>query len=240
MNVTDPTQRRLSGGKTDNKSRRACRCFRHALHAQGILSELLRDGFRRADEGDVKVLLEFGFSPLVISQVQYVSARRRNRVCDLVGAHLSGVLQQEMSQAHHQRRLEAILADADRKERDETQQDELISYKAPRDMMARLKGMNYNEFAARRVLLQVTDRGRPHKLSDDERQAIWDRWRAHAALPDAPRLLQVAKDTGIDLRTIWPVLRMALEDQTTPPQKRSTRSPNRVKGAAPAVIDERA
>lgn len=218
LNVTDSAQHRLSGNNTGNKPRRACRRSRHALPTPGLLSELLWDGFRRADEGDVKVLLEFGFPPALISQVQYASARRRNRVCELIGAHLSGVLRREMSQAHHQRRLEAILADADRKERDETQQDELISHKAPRDMMARLKGMNYNEFAARRVVLQVTDRGRPHKLSDDEEHAIWDRWRAHAALPDAPRLLQVAKDTGIDLRTIWPVLRTAVEDPAPHPE----------------------
>lgn len=171
------------------------------------LSDILREGFQTADEGDLSLLLSLGVPRSIIHQAQNFPPRRRNRVCDLIAAHLGNMLHRELGNEFHLKRLEAILVQVAEHDCDEIKQDELILHKAPREMMNCLSGMTYQEFATRRALLGVIDQGRPRKASDKQQQAVWNSWRAHAELSYAQRFLHVVQDTHLDLRTIWPILR---------------------------------
>jgi hypothetical protein len=177
----------------------------------GPLSDVLRAGFQRADEGDLSVLLKLGLPLPLIRKIQNLSLRKHNRVCDLLSAHLGNLLSQELGNEQQQQRLEGILAHVDREDFNEMEQDELILSKAPREMMNCLAGMTYQDFATRRAMLGVAGTGRPRKVSDKQQQAIWASWCANAGLSHAQRFLKVVQETKLDLRTLWPVLRPALE-----------------------------
>lgn len=185
----------------------------------GPLSDILRFGFQRADEGDLSVLLKLGLPLPLIRKIQNLSLRKHNRVCDLLSTHLGNLLSQELGNERQQQRLEAILAHVDREDVDEIEQDELILNKAPRKMMNCLAGMTYQDFATRRALLGVAGTGRPRKVSDQQQQAIWASWCAHVELSHAQRFLKVVQETKLDLRTLWPVLRPALESPKAQPSE---------------------
>ena len=189
---------------------------------RGVLSEVLRSGFQRADQGDLSVLLKLGLHLTFIRKIQNLPLRKHNRVCDLLSAHLGNLLSQELGNGQQQQRLEAILANVEREDFNEAEQDELILNKAPREMMNCLTGMTYQDFATRRAMLGVAGTGRPRKVSDKQQQAIWASWCANAGLSHAQRFLKVVQETKLDLRTLWPVLRPALGVQQTRESKRAS------------------
>ena len=187
----------------------------------GPLSDVLRGSFQKADQGDLSDLLKLGLSIRVIRKIQCLSSWKCNRACNLISTHLGNLLHQQLDSEQQQQRLEAIVAQVDKDHVDEVKQDKLILQKAPRDMMYRLYAMSYQEFATLRTALHVSDMGRPRQASPRQVQFIWDSWNRHVGLPYPDRFLQVAQDTRLDLRTVWPVLRPTLGLQET---RRSLRS----------------
>lgn len=177
----------------------------------GPLSSLLRSSFQHADEGDPGDLLKLGLTLTLIRKMQNLPHRKYERACDRLGAHLSHLLQQTLCNRHQQERLEAILTLVETEDAEEVEQDQLILKKAPREMMCQLYGMTYQEFATRRAALKVADSGRPRQVSPQQEKSIRASWRQQAGLPYPKRFLRVAQDTQLDLRTLWPVLRCALE-----------------------------
>lgn len=190
------------------------------------LSEVVRHGFQRADEGDLNELFRLGFSIQWIKKIQDLPSRRRNQACDLLASYLSDVLHQELGNHHHQEYFTAILSHVNEDNLSEAEQDKLVYAKASREMMNSLYGMTNDEFRNRRKALGITKIGRPHRVSPKQEEAIWTSWRRQADLPYPKRFLQVAQETRLDLRTLWPVLRPALglqENRRYPCSKRSSR-----------------
>lgn len=184
------------------------------------LSSCLHGGFQKADEGDLNDLLRLGFSLPFIRKIQNLPPRKHKRACDRMAAYLSHLLQQALGNRQQQERLEAILAQIEADDFDDLEQDQLILKKAPREMMSRLYGMTYQDFATRRAALQVADTGRPRQVSPNQEKAIRASWRQQAGLPYSKRFLRVAQDTHLDLRTLWPVLRWALDTQEIRPRSK--------------------
>lgn len=171
---------------------------------RGVLSEVLRSGFQRADQGDPSDLLSFGFSLARIRGLLNLPPRKRNRVCDLSLRYLSTALDEA--------RLEEVLVYVDREDPDDPLHDDLLRQGATAPMMRELFGMTKDEFTARRKMLKVSDTGgRPQRVTHSQETAILKSWSKFAGLPYAQRFLLVAKQIKLDLKTIWPVIRPVLE-----------------------------
>ena len=100
-------------------------------------------------------------------------------------------------QMHHRREVDAEL-------------DELIRREAPFELIHNLGGMSKKDYINRRRLahLPITQ-GRPRHLSTQEQETLWRLWPRSDSVDDAPAAtwLQVAKETGFELRSIWTTLR---------------------------------
>jgi len=186
------------------------------------LSDVLRSGFQRADEGDPGVLVDLGLALPLIRKIQNAPLKKRNYFCTLGGTYLGKVLQQELGTVPCQERLEAIRLHVDREDPDDPQHDELLRQGAPASMMRYAFGMIKDEFTVRRQLLKVSDTGgRPRRVTYGQEAAILKIWSQSTGLPLAQRFLRVAKESQLDLKRIWPVLRPLLGLQET---RRSLRS----------------
>src|SRR5512143_1722304 len=147
------------------------------------LSEVVRHGFQRADEGDLNELFRLGSSIQWIKKIQDLPSRRRNQACDLLAGYLSNVLHQALGNHPHQEHFTAILNHVNLENHNEAEQDELVCAKASRNMMDSLYGMTNDEFRNRRKALGITECSRPHRVSPKQEEAIWKSWRRHADLP---------------------------------------------------------
>src|SRR5512143_1485802 len=98
------------------------------------LSDVLRSGFQRADEGDPGVLVNLGLTLPLIRQIQNAPLKKRNHFCKLGDTYLGKVLHEELGTVPCQERLEAILLYVEREDPDDPQHDELLRQGAPAAM----------------------------------------------------------------------------------------------------------
>jgi hypothetical protein len=196
------------------------------------LSDVLRSGFQRADEGDPGVLVNLGLTLPLIRKIQNTPLKKRNYFCNLGGTYLGKVLHQELGTVPCQERLEEILLHVDREDPDDPLHDELLRQGAPATMMRYAFGMTKDEFTVRRKLLKVSDTGgRPRRVTYSQEAAILKIWSKSTGLPLTQRFLLVTKESKLDLKRIWSVLRPALGLQETRRCQRSKR-PRRLGAAA--------
>ena len=190
------------------------------------LSDVLRAGFQRADEGDPGMLVNLGLTLPLIRKIQNTPLKKRNHFCKLGGTYLGKVLHEELGTVPCQERLEAILLHVEREDPDDPRHDELLRQGAPAAMMRYAFGMTKDEFTVRRQLLKVSDTGgRPRQLTYRQEAAILKSWNQSTGLPLAQRLLRVAKENNLDLKRIWPVLRPVLGLPETRQRRRAKRPP---------------
>ncbi|MFO1432948.1 MAG: STY4526/YPO1902 family pathogenicity island replication protein [Candidatus Competibacteraceae bacterium] len=203
--------------------------------------DVLRSGFQRADEGDPSVLVNLGFTLPLIREIQNAPLKKRNYFCQLGGIYLCRVLHEELGIVPCQERLEAILLHVEKEDPDDPQHDELLRQGALAGMMRYAFGMTKDEFTVRRILLKVSDTGgRPRQLTYSQEAAILKSWDQSTGLPLTQRFLRVAKESKLDLKRIWPVLRPALGLQETRQRRRVKRSSH--VGTAtqpPSSVDQR-
>ncbi|MDZ7840837.1 MAG: DUF2857 domain-containing protein [Gammaproteobacteria bacterium] len=171
-------------------------------------------------EGDIDAALDLGFRVDQVERLQHLTLQDLH--------HLSTVRGHFMEVAVDPACLDRVLEHLQRNKHSETLQDELIRLRAPVAMMQAFYGMTNAEYAARRKLLGMagTGVGRPPAPSEAEERQIWDSWQESVAMPLTERYLQVGRETGLPLSTVWSLVQSwkaegLLSDATGEPRTQS-------------------
>jgi len=152
-------------------------------------------------EGDQLALRDMQFGPKEVDALQQLNITDLCRTGNLRGHCLQVQLDRDVFWR---------LVDRLRQQRESDQlQHALMQADAPQDMMRGLFGLSSKEYARWRRLLGFTAAvGRPCEPAEEQANALWLAWQAHAGDDGEVSLTgedyRALKDaTGLELRTIW-------------------------------------
>lgn len=190
-----------------------------ASRSESSYSDLVFNIFRYAIEqlskNNIDAIIELGFSVEEISKISNLTLSDVRRLSDMSQHFLPRLNIDHDCFSRMVERLEQAKGEEDL-------QDELIKLGAPHAMMNELFGMNGHEYAQRRKLLSLTRVGRPPIPSEEEQIMIYDAWRRYESLDEPNRWLKLGQELGINLTTVWPLVKSWDKLDSAQPERKST------------------
>jgi len=170
-------------------------------HDSQLAYHVMLYAIQALSDGDLSAIEDLDFTADEVRQLSQLPVKALRHLSRLSGHFVvvktdHDCFAKVMSHLHHEIESEAL-------------QDELIIHEAPITMMNTLFGMSSAEYIQRQRLLGIPRRGagRPAQLEEDEETRVWHSWSAtDASSPLPQRYLQVAKETGLPLRTLWSLI----------------------------------
>ena len=174
-----------------------------------LTSAVIMYALRSLQDGDLAALRGMNFGP---AEVQALRELNMGDLC-----HLQSLRAHCLDIALNRDVYWPILAQLKQRRESEELQHALISADAPLEMMSTFFGISGREYSKlRHTLLVNGTTGRPPEPNDEEIEKIWASWRLRESqqedglLPPA-EYLNIHKETGVPMRSIWRQTRMGLD-----------------------------